>query len=165
MSKSEKRFFILLQKLCSFSRKSNFSILDFQISWRRQIPKHKTRKYVLLNNLGSKYSLLMKFDQLMSYSEKNNFIKKFYKNCVLKTSFRPFCVSKELRTNSTRKWNIWSNLLTYLIAKLSKVVQISMLASSDSYLQSILWKLKRVWTSVQVTFFMEFSNKKFCKVT
>ena len=38
-----KMFFISLQKLFLFSRKSNFSILDFQISWRHQMPKHKTR--------------------------------------------------------------------------------------------------------------------------
>ena len=34
---------ISLQKLFSFSRKSNFRMLDIQISWRNQIPKHKTR--------------------------------------------------------------------------------------------------------------------------
>ena len=38
-----KMFFISLQKLFSFSRKSNFSILDIQISWRHQMPKHETR--------------------------------------------------------------------------------------------------------------------------
>ena len=35
--------FISLLKLFSFSRKSNFRILDIQISWRCQVPKHKTR--------------------------------------------------------------------------------------------------------------------------
>ena len=34
----------------------------------------------------------------MSYSKTNNFIKKLYKNCGLKTSSRPFGVSKELTT-------------------------------------------------------------------
>ena len=38
-----KMFFISLQKLFLFLRKSNFSILDIQISWRHQMPKHKTR--------------------------------------------------------------------------------------------------------------------------
>ena len=37
------RFFISLQKLFSFLRKSNFRISDFQISWFHQMPKHKTR--------------------------------------------------------------------------------------------------------------------------
>ena len=36
-----KSFFISLQKLFLFLRKSNFRILDFQISWRHQMPKHK----------------------------------------------------------------------------------------------------------------------------
>ena len=38
-----KIFFILLQKLFSFSRKSKFRILDIQISWHHQMPNHKTR--------------------------------------------------------------------------------------------------------------------------
>ena len=38
-----KMFFISLQKLFLFSRKSNFRILDFQISWRHKMSKHKTR--------------------------------------------------------------------------------------------------------------------------
>ena len=36
-------FFIWLQKLFSFSRKSNFRILHFQISWDYQMPIYKTR--------------------------------------------------------------------------------------------------------------------------
>ena len=32
-----------LLKLLSFSRKSNFRILEFQISWRHLMPKHETR--------------------------------------------------------------------------------------------------------------------------
>ena len=36
-------FFISLQDLFSFLRKSNFRIRQFQISWRHQISKHKTR--------------------------------------------------------------------------------------------------------------------------
>ena len=35
-----KMFFISLQKLFSFSRKSKLRILDTQISWRHQMPKH-----------------------------------------------------------------------------------------------------------------------------
>ena len=51
-----------------------------------------------MNNLGSKHGLLMKFGQFMSYSKRNNLIKKFYKKCGLKTSSKPFCVCKELTT-------------------------------------------------------------------
>ena len=61
------------------------------------------REYILLNNLGSKHILLMKFGQLMSYYKRKNFMKKFHKNCDLKTSFRPFCVCKDLNTTSIGK--------------------------------------------------------------
>ena len=41
------------------------------------MPKHKTKKYISLNDLESKYSLLMKFDQFMSYyKKKKKIIKK-----------------------------------------------------------------------------------------
>ena len=40
---TRKNVFISLQELFSFSRKSNFRILHFQISWRHQMPKQKTR--------------------------------------------------------------------------------------------------------------------------
>ena len=63
----------------------------------------ENKKYILLNNLGSKDGLLIKFGQLMSYSKRNNIIKKFYKKCGLKTSSRLFCVCKELTTASIGK--------------------------------------------------------------
>ena len=64
-----------------------------------------------MNNLESKHSISMKFGQFMSYSKRNRFIKKFCKNCSLKTSSRPFWVCKELSTASIGRWNFWSNLL------------------------------------------------------
>ena len=36
----------------------------------------------------------MKFGQFMSYYKRKNIIKKFYKNCGLKTSSRPFVFAK-----------------------------------------------------------------------
>ena len=63
--------------------------------------KHKTRKYISLNNLESKHSLLLKFDQFMSYYKRKKFIKKFYKKCNLKT------VCKELGTTFIEKWKFW----------------------------------------------------------
>ena len=42
--KQQKMFFISLQKLFLFLRKSDFRILDTQISLRHPMPKHKTRK-------------------------------------------------------------------------------------------------------------------------
>ena len=55
-----KIFFIPLRKLFSFLRSSNFNFIDIQISWRHQMHNHK-----LLNNLGSKHSLVLKFGQFM----------------------------------------------------------------------------------------------------
>ena len=89
--------FISLQKLFPFSRKSMFRILDIQISW--------------CHDLGSKHSLLMKFGQFISHYKRKNFIKKFYKNCDMKTSSRPFWIFKKLSTTSTGKWNFWSKPL------------------------------------------------------
>ena len=43
-----------------------FNILDIQVSWRHQMPKHETRN-TLLNNMESKRSLVMKFGEFMQY--------------------------------------------------------------------------------------------------
>ena len=48
-----------------------------------------------------------------------------------------------------------------VIAKLSKFIQISMHASSDSFLQRIFENYKGPGTSFQVTFFVEFFDKNF----
>ena len=68
------------------------------------MPKHKTRNifYRITYEVNTKHGLLMKFSQSVSYS-KNNFIKKLYKKCGLKTSSKPFCVGKELTTTSIGK--------------------------------------------------------------
>ena len=105
-----KMFFISLQKPFSFSTESIFRILHFQISWHHQMSKHKTRNtfHWITWEINS---LLMKFGQFISYHIRKNFIKKFYKNCSLKTSSRLFCVCKELSTTSVGKRNFWSKLL------------------------------------------------------
>ena len=58
------------------------------------MPKHETRN-ILLNNLGTKCSLVMKFGQFMQYDKVLFIIKKFYEKCGLKTSSRPFLIFKE----------------------------------------------------------------------
>ena len=40
---TRKNAFFSFQNLFSFSRKSNFTILDFKVSCHHQMPKHKTR--------------------------------------------------------------------------------------------------------------------------
>ena len=56
--------------------------------------KHETRD-TLLNNLGGKRSLVMKFGQFMQYCKIIFFIQKFYKKCDLETSSRPFLIFKK----------------------------------------------------------------------
>ena len=113
---SLKRSLVKLRKMFSFHFKSSFrslgnQILEFSIfKFHDAIKFLSINKDISLNNLESKYILLMKFDQFTSYY-KRIFIKKFYKNCDLKTSSRPFCVCKELSTTSIGKWNFWSKLL------------------------------------------------------
>ena len=126
-------FFISLQKLFSFSRKSNFRILNFEIL-------KYILKYISPNNLGSKHSLLMKFGQFMSYEKRKNFIKEFYQNCGL------LCLQR-IKHNFYWKMKFvkQATYIGYVIAKLSKSVQISMLTSFESFLQRVLGKLKRTW--------------------
>ena len=51
--------------------------------------------------------------------------------------------------------------IRYVLAKLSKFVQISTLNSSDSFRRGFLEKEKGPGTSFQGTFFMEFFHKNF----
>ena len=103
--------FISLQKLFLFLIKSKFRILDVQISWRHEMPKHKKRNTFYWTSLWVKHILLMKFSQFIWYYKRKYLITKFYKTCNLKTSSRPFCVCKELSTSSIGKWDFWSKLL------------------------------------------------------
>ena len=52
-------------------------------------------KHLLLNNLGSKHILVMKFGQVMQYLKMKFFIKTFYEKCCLETSSRPILIFKE----------------------------------------------------------------------
>ena len=77
----------------------------------------------------------MKSGQFMSYSKGNKLIKKIYKNCCLKTSFRLFKCFQKVKHNLFWKMNFLrkSTYIRYVIAELSKLIQISILASSDSF--------------------------------
>ena len=46
-------------------------------------------KNILLNNLGSKRHLIMKFGQFIYYYKRKRFIKNFYEKYGLEISFRP----------------------------------------------------------------------------
>ena len=62
-------------------------------------------KHILLNNLESKCSLIMKFSQVMQYYKINFFIKQFYEKYVLETSSRSFLIFKK----SSVKKILWSS--------------------------------------------------------
>ena len=79
------------------------------------------KKYILLDNLGSKHSQLMKFGQFKSYYNRKKMYEKIQKNCDLRTSSRLFCVCKELNTTSVGQLNFRSKLLILdVLPKLSK---------------------------------------------
>ena len=79
--------------------------------------------------MGSKCTLLMKFGQFMSYYKRKNFIKRFYKDCGLKTSSRPFLCLQRIKHNFYWKMKFLkqATYIGYVIAKLSQSVQISKL--------------------------------------
>ena len=60
--------------------------------------------HILLNNLESKHSLVMKFGQFMQHDKRKTFIKKFCEKYSLETSSRPFLILKEysLKSNLRR---------------------------------------------------------------
>ena len=140
-------FFISLQKHFSFSWKSNFRILDIQILWLRQLPKHKTKNTFHWIILGSKHRLLMRFDQFMPYYERIDFLSKSStKTAVWKLVSGPFCLPRNKHRFYWKMTFLKQAIdMRYVLAKLSKFVQISIQTSADSFLKKIPWKLKRSW--------------------
>ena len=102
--KLEKVFFISLQKLFSFSRKSNFRILNFQISWRHQMPKHKTRNTFHWITWEVNTVCYWNLASLCHITKK--ILSKFFTKTAA-----PFCVCKEWSITSIGKWNFWRKLL------------------------------------------------------
>ena len=80
---TRKMFLISLQKLFSFSRKSNFRISDIQVCWHCQMPKHITRSTFYWLNWEENF-VLMKFDQFMPSYKRNYFSKNFTKTATWK---------------------------------------------------------------------------------
>ena len=110
LMKLGKMFFISLQKYFSYSRKSKFKILDIQISWRHQMPKHKKGNTfyritfweistVCLWNLASLYHITK--EKMLSKNSTETATWKLVPDS---------CVCKDLSTN-TGKWNFWSKFL------------------------------------------------------
>ena len=103
------------------------------------MPKHTFyKKYVLLNNLQSKHSLAMKFCEFMPYYNRKMFIKKFYKKCDLTQVPGPFVFMKKLYWKM--KFLKQADYIEYVMAKLSKYVEIGKQTFTDSFSQWILEK-------------------------
>ena len=104
--KLEKMLFISIHKLFLFSRKSNFRILDIQVSWCHQMPQHKTRNtfYWITCEVNTSVNEIC---PVYAHIRKEKIL---WKNSA-KASSRSFRVCKKLTTTSVGKWNLWSNLL------------------------------------------------------
>ena len=88
--KLQKKFFFLTSKALSvlgIFNFWNFRILNFMTSSNVQT---RNKKIVLLNNLGRKHSLAMKFDRFRFQNKRKNFIKNSAKNMTPETSSRFF---------------------------------------------------------------------------
>ena len=108
-----KMFFNSPQKLFSFPRKSDFRILDFQISWHHQMPLHKTRNtfyWITWEvNTVSWWNLAS-----LCHITKGIIAKKGSRKTAVRElvpDFFVFSKSFQESTTSLGKWNFWRNLL------------------------------------------------------
>ena len=78
-------------------------------------------KHILLNNLGSKYSLVVRFGQLLWYYKKKIIIKNLHEQCDLETSFKT--LPKILRGNKSEEVHllILTNFDCFVITHLIEV--------------------------------------------
>ena len=100
--------FLILNESTCHARKNVFY---FSSKALFVLQKIKFSKYISLNNLRSKHGLIMKFGQFMSYYKRKISSKNSIKTVVWKIVPGPFCIYRELSTNSFGKWNFWSKLL------------------------------------------------------
>ena len=78
-------------------------------------------KHILLNNLDSKYSLVVRFGQLLWYYKRKVIIKNLHEQCDLETSFKT--LSKILRGNKSEEVRllILTNFDSFVITHLIEV--------------------------------------------
>ena len=97
----------------------------------------------------------MKFGHFIWYLKRKTFLKNLanWKLVACSFDFAKHYLYWKMKFLKQAAW--------YVIVKLSKLVQIGLQTSSDSFLQKILWKLKRTpGTSFHATFLIEFFDKK-----
>ena len=86
---------ILLQNLLSFSRKSDFRILDIQIAWCHQMPKHKTRNtFYWITCEVNCWCLFMKFGYLCHITREKELSKNSAVTATWKAVPGPFVFAK-----------------------------------------------------------------------
>ena len=100
---TRKIFFYFISKALFVLEKSKIQNFRYSSFLTSSNAYAKSKQYLLLNNLGSKHSLLIKFGQFMSYYKRKYFIKKLQKNYDQEIRVRSFCVYKELSTISNLK--------------------------------------------------------------
>ena len=115
-------FFTSLQKLVLFSRKLKTKILDIQISWCHQVPKHKTRNtfYRIIWEVIAVCK--HKFDQIVPCNKKERFHKNILKKLQPENQFHILLCLVNLYWKM--KFLKEATYVGYVIAKLSKFVQI-----------------------------------------
>ena len=133
-----KMFFISFQKLFSFSRKLKFKI-NVQMFKFYDVIKCLSikKKYILLNNLGSKRSQLTKFGQFIYYKRKK--YQKILQKLPSENSFQALLCLQRIKHKlyQKKKFLKQTTYIKYPTAKPSKSIEISMLTTSDSFLQRI----------------------------
>ena len=83
-------------------------------------------KHILLNNLGSKHGLIMKFVKFMQYYKISFLIKIFYEKCDLETSSRSFFNFQRIlckKDSVEVSMLIWTNFDRFAITYLSSLLQ------------------------------------------
>ena len=125
----------LMKNVFYFTSKALFVLEIIKVQNFRHSQK---KKCILLNKLGVKRSLLMKFGQFTSYYKRNRFIKNYTRTETWKLVPDPFCVWKEVSSIGKMKFLKKATCIRYLIAKRPKFIQIDIQASSGSFLKRII---------------------------
>ena len=90
----KKKFFFSLQNFFLFLRQSDFNFSNIQMSWRHQMPKHKTRNIFYWITWEVNIVWWWNFASLCNIT-KWNFLSKNYGKYGLETSSRSFLFFKE----------------------------------------------------------------------
>ena len=102
--------------------------------------------------MESKHLLLMKIDQFMSYYKRKKFVKKFYK---IPQVPGPFVFTKNLvQLHWKMKFLKQATYIRYILAKLSKPVQITKHTSSYFFTEDYL-KIKKGLELVSNPYFLQ----------